>query len=206
MDGTKENKFALRHRPCVVDDEQTEKPRNKLGGDLGHYQHEVWRDLFVMLGTSAAALLGLLFVATSLHLDEITKNFSYRNRALNNSYMLIFTLVEAIIVLTPQPIELLSATLVVANLVIIWIPLKNTYLYGYKNRDVGQRGGWAIWRGIGYLFAITIGIAGGALTLLSPNIGLYLITVSCGALLVIVALNSWSVLLGIGQMEQKTKS
>jgi hypothetical protein len=170
------------------------------------YQAELWRDLFVMLGTSAAALLGLLFVATSIHLEEITKNFSYRTRALNNSYMLIFMMVEAIIVLTPQPIELLSGTLVVANLAIIWIPIKNTYLYGYKNLDVGQRGGWALWRGVGYLLALTAGIAGGALTLLSPNVGLYLITVSCGALLVIVALNSWSVLLGIGQMEQKIKT
>jgi hypothetical protein len=170
------------------------------------YQPELWRDLFVMLGTSSAALLGLLFVATSMHLDEIMNNFSYRTRALNNSYMLIFTLIESMIVLTPQPIELLSGTLVIANLAIIWIPMKNTYLYGYKNRDLGHRGGWAIWRGIGYLLALTLGMVGGALTLLSPNVGLYLVTVSCGALLVIVALNSWSVLLGIGQMDRKTET
>jgi hypothetical protein len=30
---------------------------------------ELWRDLYVMLGTSSAGLLGLLFVATSFHLD-----------------------------------------------------------------------------------------------------------------------------------------
>jgi hypothetical protein len=59
------------------------------------YHAELWHDLYVMLGTSSAALLGLLFVATSLHLDEIAKNSLYRLRALNNSYMLIFTLIEA---------------------------------------------------------------------------------------------------------------
>ena len=170
------------------------------------FQPELWRDLYVMLGTSSAALLGLLFVATSLHLDEITKNFSYRSRARNNSYMLIFTLVEAMVVLTPQPIELLGATLIAANLVIMWIPLKNTYLYAYKNRDIGRRGGWAIWRGVAYLLALMIGIAGAALTLLSPNVGLYLVTVSYGALLVIVALNSWSILIGIGQAEKTLKT
>ena len=74
----------------------------------GPHLGEVWHDLYVMLGTSSAALLGLLFVAASLHLDEITKNFSYRARGLNNSYMLIFTLVEATIILTPQPVALLS--------------------------------------------------------------------------------------------------
>ena len=35
---------------------------------------QVWHDLYVMLGTSSAALLGLIFVATSLHLDEIVNN------------------------------------------------------------------------------------------------------------------------------------
>ena len=170
------------------------------------YQPELWHDLYVMLGTSSAALLGLLFVATSLHLDEITRNFSYRSRARSNSYMLIFTLVEAILVLTPQPIELLSGTLIAANLTIFWVPVKNTYLYAYKNRDTGRQGGWAIWRGVAYLISLTIGLAGAALTLLSPNVGLYLLTASYGALLVIVALNSWSVLLGIGQMEQATKT
>ena len=34
------------------------------------HQLEGWRDLYVMLGTSAAALIGLLFVATSLHLTK----------------------------------------------------------------------------------------------------------------------------------------
>jgi hypothetical protein len=55
------------------------------------------------------------------------------------------------------------------------------------------------------LLALTIGLAGATFTLMSPNIGLYLLTVSYGALLVIVALNAWSVLLGIGQMEQLEK-
>jgi hypothetical protein len=174
---------------------------------VGHTFHsEPWHDLYVMLGTSSAALLGLLFVATSLHLDEIAKNISYSLRARNNSYMLIFTLVEATVVLTPQPIELLGGTLIVANLAILWIPIKNTYVYGYKNHDVGRRGGWAIWRGIAYLLALTIGLAGATLTLRSPNVGLYLVTASYGALLVIVSLNSWSILLGIGKMEQAEKS
>jgi len=33
------------------------------------YQPELWRDAYVMLGTAAAALIGLLFVVTSLHLE-----------------------------------------------------------------------------------------------------------------------------------------
>ena len=41
------------------------------------YQPELWRDLYVMLGTAAAALIGLLFIATSLHLNEIVNNSAF---------------------------------------------------------------------------------------------------------------------------------
>jgi hypothetical protein len=167
---------------------------------------ELWHDLYVMLGTSSAALLGLLFVATSLHLNEIAKNVSYRLRAQSNSYMLIFTLVESAIVLTPQPIKLLSGMLVAANLAIFWIPIRNLYLYTYRNRDVGHRGGWVIWRGVAYLLSIAVGLAGAFLTFRWPSAGLYLVTASYCALLVIVALNSWSILFGIGRINQQTNT
>src|SRR5262249_9922252 len=42
---------------------------------------EAWHELYVMLGTSSAALIGLLFVATSLHLREIANQDIYRLRA-----------------------------------------------------------------------------------------------------------------------------
>ena len=42
---------------------------------------ESWRDLYLMLGTSSAALVGLLFVATSLHLAEIANEDIYRLRS-----------------------------------------------------------------------------------------------------------------------------
>ncbi len=166
------------------------------------HQLESWRDLYVMLGTSSAALLGLLFVATSLHLDEITRNFSYRTRARNNSHTLIFTLIEATIILTPQPAALLSGSLAVANLVLLWLAIRNTYLYTIKNRDIGRSGGWRMWRGIAFILALAIGTVGAAVSFQSMNVGLYIVTVSYIAVLVIVALNAWSVMIGIGQAEQ----
>jgi hypothetical protein len=61
-----------------------------------------------MLGTSSAALLGLLYVVTSLHLDEIIGNPGYRVRARSNSIFLPVSLVEASLVLTPLPMALLE--------------------------------------------------------------------------------------------------
>jgi hypothetical protein len=66
-----------------------------------------------MLGTAAAALIGLLFVATSLHLDEIMKNSVYRIRARNNSFYLLMLLLEATLIPIPQPMAILGAELII---------------------------------------------------------------------------------------------
>jgi hypothetical protein len=46
------------------------------------YHIEAWREFYVMLGGSLAALTGLLFVATSLHIGELAKVPHWRIRAL----------------------------------------------------------------------------------------------------------------------------
>ena len=45
------------------------------------YQPELWRDLFLMLGTCAGALVGLLFIVMSLHIDKISELPDYNMRA-----------------------------------------------------------------------------------------------------------------------------
>jgi hypothetical protein len=45
------------------------------------YDPAAWRDFFVMLGGSAAALTGLVFVALSLHLDRVAADPFHRFRA-----------------------------------------------------------------------------------------------------------------------------
>jgi hypothetical protein len=164
---------------------------------------EAWHDLYVMLGTSSAALMGLLFVATSLHLDEIVSNISYRTRTRNNSYILIFALVEAAVILTPQPPATLSGLIVLANLVTMWLPFKNVYRYTYKDAETGKRGGWNAWRSVVYLVALIFGAAGGILLLFRPAMGLFLVTTGYVLLLVNAFLNAWSIMIGIGQMEIK---
>ena len=70
---------------------------------LGAFQPEQWRDLYVMLGTTAGALIGLLFVAMSLHLDLMVSNPIFRLRARNNTIHLLIMLVQAGLLLAPQP-------------------------------------------------------------------------------------------------------
>jgi len=41
---------------------------------------DAWHDLYVMLSTSSAAFIGLLFVAASIHLGEVVSNPGFRVR------------------------------------------------------------------------------------------------------------------------------
>src|SRR6267143_6143172 len=45
------------------------------------YQPALWHDYFAVVGTCAAALTGLVFVAMTLHLEEVTGDPVHRHRA-----------------------------------------------------------------------------------------------------------------------------
>jgi hypothetical protein len=162
---------------------------------------EMWRDLYVMLGGSSAALLGLLFVATSLHLSEITTNPIFRLRARRNSIYLIVTFVEAALVLTPQPTLSLGVGVMVLNSVGLLFPLLNLYNV-LINRDFARLGGFSIYRILMFFSAFLMGVVAGILIAMENQLGLYLMTASYISLVVFVALNAWLIMLGVGKAEK----
>jgi hypothetical protein len=170
------------------------------------YQPELWHDLYVMLGTSFAALLGLLYVVTSLHLDEIARIAGYRVRARSNSIFLVIMLVEAALILMPQPVKLLGLELITVNLVGWSFPVRNSYRYFFVDIELGQRGGMNPYRASVFHICFLIGVAGGIGLASGSNWGMYLVTLSCIALLVAVAMNAWSLMLGVGRDENLTKA
>jgi len=169
------------------------------------YQRELWHDLYVMLGTSSAALIGLLFVVTSLHLKEIVNNPIFRLRARRNSIYLIITMVEAALILTPQPIVALGIEVTALNGFGLLLPLSNVY-HMYNDRSFAHRGGFSPYRTAIFIICFLLGVAGGASLIVNHNYGLYLITASCLTLLVSVALNAWLIMQGVGQSEKKRKT
>jgi hypothetical protein len=161
-----------------------------------------WGELYVMLGTSSAALIGLLYVVTSLHLEEIVKNPTSRRHARSNSLYLIITVVDAALVLTPQPGLFLGIELALLNLVGLAIPLRNIFVIRADWRGA-HRAGFAFHRSLIFVFAFTSGVAGGAFLAIGSSWGLYLVTASYVALLVSVTLNAWAIMVGIGETEKK---
>lgn len=171
---------------------------------------DAWHDLYVMLGTSSAALVGLLFIATSLHLGEVVSNPGFRVRAYNQTLYLLTLLVEAVLILVPQPVRFLGAELLVLNLVGLWVAISTTYTFIYKHRDDSHRGGMKMSRAIPLSVAYLLGIAGGIALIQSSRWGMYIVTVSYTALLVTVVLGAWSTMLGMEQrqlgVEQREKA
>jgi hypothetical protein len=171
---------------------------------MENYQPELWRDLYVMLGTSSAALLGLLFVVTSLHLDEIVNNPGYRRRARSNSIYLVMTLVESALILVPQPIRLLGIETIALNALGLMMPITNL-VFIYNNRSSARAGGFVLHRAFTFIASFLLGVAGGVALALHSNLGLYLVTASYVSLLVCVSLNAWAIMLGVGLAESRPK-
>jgi hypothetical protein len=170
------------------------------------YQPELWHDLYVMLGTSAAALIGLLFIVTSLRLNEIMNNPVYRNRARNMTVHLLALLVQAIFILTPQPMAALGAELVAVNLLWLGAPLSFTYQAVVKNPVLGKSGGFSVYRALAFIVGYLFGIAGGAALIAGSSWGLYLVTTTYVIFLVSVVLNARGMMLGLEQTGKTKKA
>ena len=164
-----------------------------------------WGELYVMLGTSSAAPIGLLFVATSLHLQEIVNNSIYRALARSSSIYLLVTLAVAACVLAPQPTRTPGWEIVVLNLIGLWFVGRNFYNF-LIHPDVGQHGGMRIYRGVVFIAAFLVGVGGGAALFAGADWELYLVTASYMVVVVAVALTAWAIMLGIGHEEANEKN
>jgi hypothetical protein len=170
------------------------------------HQLESWRDLYVMLGTSAAALIGLLFVATSLHLDDIAGDPILRTRSRNVTLHLVAMLVQAMAVLTPQPLPALGIEIVIINLCGLYLPLTFTYKAFIRGRDSGKRGGFSIYVGMTYMLGYGLGLVGGVALGRSLSWGLYPVTLANAVFFVSVIWNAWKLMVGIRKPENAAKN
>ena len=158
-----------------------------------------WGELYVMLGTSSAALIGLLFVAASLHLREIVNNAIYKVRAQNSTLLLVGTLVQSAAILTPQPLWMAGIELLIINVWSIWIPVSLLY----KAARTGRRGGFSPYRAAFFIAGSAIGIVGSLALIAQKDWGLYPVTVGYISCLIATIWNAWNIMLGIGQTQMK---
>jgi hypothetical protein len=165
---------------------------------------EAWRDLYLMLGTSSAALIGLLFVATSLHLAEISNEDIYRLRAQYTTLILLSTLLEATAALMPQPLRILGIECLAINLWGLSFPIA-LLSKAVKIPGARGRGGFSVRRAEFFIVGYVVGIVGAAALAADREWGMYGITISYASLLIASIWNGWMIMQGIGRGERLRK-
>lgn len=162
------------------------------------YDASSWHTVYSMLGGSAAALAGLLFVAVSIQIRRIAQSPIYRARAWANTFLIVMLVIDAAMVLVPQSTTALGVELMIPSAVFIGL-LVNTM--------VGvQRAGLQLpWRPF---VSIALNVAGivGALSLIARwGGGMYVVTADVLAIIVWVMYGAWGLLLAIGEDESATR-
>ena len=153
---------------------------------------DAWRDFFIMVGGSAASLVGLLFVVMSLHIDAIRRHPNHHEAqatiqaARNNTYHLLTALVTACCLLVPQPPQLVGAELLAAHLFGLRLPVLFTYTHFIRN-SAGFPFSMIVTISTGYL----LGAAGGVALIGGAAWGLYLAAASLIIILVRSVLTAW---------------
>jgi hypothetical protein len=167
---------------------------------MSHINHlETWHDVFVVVGTSAGALVGLLFIVMSLHIDKITERTDDTLRAtvdgaLFNTIHLLTVLVEAVVVLTPQPLTFMGIELVALNLFGLRGPLTFIKKYLHRPISIGHGGGFPMGLIVTIICAYLVGITGGVALWRLFEWGMYLVTASCVIKIVRSVLTAWTLM------------
>lgn len=152
-----------------------------------------------MLGGSAAALAGLLFVAMSIHLDDVLKVPFLRTFARNNTIAMIVLVVRAAAILIPQSHVMLALELilldgfgvVMASTVLIW---------GGRRMLRGRK-----FRAAATVLSSVLGAAGPASLVSEIGGGMYVITAAYLILFCVILSSAWALMTGIYQSDHRSK-
>ena len=160
------------------------------------FKPELWHDLFIMIGTAAGSLVGLLFIVMSLHIDRISKRTDVNIRATidgayYNTIHLLLVLAEAAVVLTPQPLSFIGAELIVINIFGLRGPVAFSYRYWGKHIAISHQSDFPLALILTIAAAYLLGIAGGVAAFKLLDWSLYLVAASCVVKIVRSVLTAW---------------
>jgi hypothetical protein len=136
------------------------------------FQPAAWHDLFVATATASAALLGLFFVAISLHSIHIEGHAVLRNRARNNLHGLLALLVISVAVLIPGlPLALLGVVIIVAIAIVLALGAIGTVGMMRTGVEVAP----SVWRRLSFNVVLLLCAFGAGISLIiGKGPGLYL--------------------------------
>ena len=160
-----------------------------------------WSNFFVMVGSGAAALAGLIFVAMSINHEIILRNTTHKNRAINmlTGFTAVFMACSFALIGNQYPGALGFEWLV------LWLIATGIFIRGYviAIRSGMSSIGLSTPRLAGGTICYVAEVIGAIFLILGYNAGLYIAAVAIIVLFAFLISGAW--LLMIGSYEDQTK-
>jgi hypothetical protein len=159
-------------------------------------QLAAWHDYFIVVGGGAAALTGLVFVAMTLHLDEIVDDPVHRHRARTILTGLTAVFIRCALALMGGQNGQAIAVELIGVLVVVEFVLYRSIRQAMLSADQA-----VLLRALGS-FACLVLEQIGALTLFAGNVwGLYIVGVGMMSSFIFMVTGAWLLLVGVGRNE-----
>lgn len=162
------------------------------------YSPETWHDFYIALCGATAALTGLLFIATSLHIDHIAKSPVLRIRAASNTHLIVLLVIESAAVLIPEGTTALGIELCCSGL---------SYFVFSSKRITAMKRQWSrdlTLRAIGAHVVNWFGVAAGISLIFAIGGGMYLLAIRFAITLPFAVLNAYSLMMAATAAEKDT--
>ena len=155
-----------------------------------------WHDYFVMVGGGSAALTGLIFVAMTLHLDEITTNPVHRHRARTILMGLTAVFIRCGLVLMGDQRLWAVALELIGVLSVVEFLLYSSIRQAMRSADRG-----VLLRTIGSFACLLLEEAGAFIVLFGNAWGLYIVGLGMMSSFIFMVTGAWLLLVGVGAVE-----
>jgi modulator of FtsH protease len=155
-----------------------------------------WHDYFLMVGGGSAALTGLVFVAMTLHLDEITGNPVHRHRARTILAGLTAVFIRCALVLMAGQNEQAVAVELIGVLVVVEALLYRSIRQAARDADRS-----VLLRALGSFACLLLEQAGAVVLFFGGAWGLYVVGLGMMSSFVFMVTGAWLLLVGVGTQE-----
>lgn len=156
------------------------------------YRPEQWSNFFVLVGTGAVALTGLVFVSMSLNLMAIARDALHRNRAINTLSGLALVFMRCALVLMGEQ----NHQAVGAELFVVTAVSEAIFIRGYV-KAIRLSRGLRITRIVGGSLVHLTEMVGAALFLSGYLPGLYIAAVGIVANTCYMITAAWLLIMGV---------
>jgi hypothetical protein len=155
-----------------------------------------WHDYFVMVGGGAAALTGLVFVAMTLHLEEITRDPVHRHRARTILTGLTAVFIRcALVLMGGQNFQAVALDLIIV-LTVVEVILYTSIRQAMRSADRG-----VLYRTIGSFGCLILEEAGAIVLFFGNAWGLYAVGLGMMSSFIFMVTGAWLLLVGVGAQE-----